>query len=205
MFWIHGGGFAIGSSASLGAETTSIQGLIYQGARIVQKSVEMGQPIIFVSANHRLNAFGTLASQEITDAGVSNLALKDQRAAMEWIQKYAAAFGADKTKVTLFGESAGSLSIATHMVLNDGDPDGLFSQAIMASGGIMKLKDYHRTQATFDFIAEHSGCGNTVDKIDCLRKVNYSSIYNAVQQVPSILSYISTSVCIGVFVIESLL
>lgn len=47
----------------------------------------MGQPIIFVSANHRLNAFGTLASQEMTGAGVSNLLLKDQRAEMWWIQK----------------------------------------------------------------------------------------------------------------------
>lgn len=79
LFWIHGGGFEFGSSAALGAETTAIQGVIYQGAHIVKHSMDMGQPIIFVSANHRLNAFGTLASQEITDAGVPNLILKDQR------------------------------------------------------------------------------------------------------------------------------
>jgi hypothetical protein len=41
-----------------------------------------------VSANYRVNAFGGLASQEITDAGVANLHLKDQRVAMEWVQKY---------------------------------------------------------------------------------------------------------------------
>lgn len=78
MFWIHGGGFELGSSAALGGETTAVQGLIYQGGNIVSRSVEMNQPVIFVSANHRLNAFGFLASQEITDAGVSNLGLKDQ-------------------------------------------------------------------------------------------------------------------------------
>lgn len=55
-----------------------MQGLIYQGANIVTRSIEMKQPVVFVSANYRMNAFGTLASQEITDAGVSNLLLKDQ-------------------------------------------------------------------------------------------------------------------------------
>lgn len=79
LFWIHGGGFESGSSAALGVETTALQGVIYQGAHIVKHSMDMGQPVIFVSANHRLNAFGTLASQEITDAGVPNLLLKDQR------------------------------------------------------------------------------------------------------------------------------
>ena len=71
MMWIFGGGFELGSSASLGSEATAVQGLIYQGAKIVQRSVEMGQPIVFVSANYRVNAFGTLASQEMTDGSVS--------------------------------------------------------------------------------------------------------------------------------------
>lgn len=78
LFWIHGGGWELGSSAALGAETTVAQGVIYQGARLVQQSVKLGRPMVFVSANHRLNAFGALASQEITDEGVSNLHLKDQ-------------------------------------------------------------------------------------------------------------------------------
>lgn len=78
MLWIHGGGFELGSSAALGAEQTATPGLIYQDANVVARSINMGQPMIFVSANHRLNAFGTLASQEITDAGVANLLLEDQ-------------------------------------------------------------------------------------------------------------------------------
>ena len=113
---------------------------------------------------------------------------------MEWVQHYIANFGGDQSKVTLFGESAGSLAIATHMVLNNGNPDGLFRAAIMASGGIMKLKDYHHAQDTFDFIAEKSGCGSASDKIACLRSANYSVIYDAVQQVPNFFSYTSTSV-----------
>lgn len=154
LMWIFGGGFQLGSSAALGAELTAVQGLIYQGARIVQRSMEMGQPIIFVSANYRLNAFGTLASQEITDADISNLMLKDQREAMRWVQKYIGKFGGEKSKVTIFGESAGSVSVATQMVLNGGDNEGLFRAAIMASGGILKLQDYRRGQGTFDFVSQ---------------------------------------------------
>lgn len=154
MMWIFGGGFQLGSSAALGAELTAVQGLIYQGARIVQRSVEMGQPIVFVSANYRVNAFGTLASQEMTDANVTNLMLKDQRTAMRWVQKYIGNFGGDKSKVTIFGESAGSVSVATQMLLNSGDNEGLFRAAIMASGGILKLENYHRGQETFDFVRQ---------------------------------------------------
>ena len=128
--------------------------------------MDMGQPIIFVSANHRLNASGTLTSQEITDAGVSNLLLKDQRwvvafrlnsrsfqlmgisVAMQWIQKYIRGSGGDPSRATLFGESAGSLAIATHLVLNDGDNEGLFSSAIgnhLLLNKLLAFSDLHRT------------------------------------------------------------
>lgn len=66
------------------------QGLYYQGANIVQRSVEMGKPIIFVSINYRLNSFGLSGGKEILDAGVSNLSIEDQRQAMRWVQKYIA-------------------------------------------------------------------------------------------------------------------
>lgn len=87
----------------------------------------MKQPVIFVSANYRLNFFGTLASKEITKAGVANLFLKDQDVAFEWVQKYISQFGGDPDKVTVFGESAGAMSTTTHMVLNNGDVTGKFN------------------------------------------------------------------------------
>lgn len=194
MMWIHGGGFELGSSAALGSEQTALPGMIYQGANLVSRSIEMKRPMIFVSANHRLNAFGTLASQEITDAGVGNLLLKDQRIAMRWIQRYISKFGGDPTKVTLFGESAGSMAIADHMLLNDGNTEGLFRGAIMASGGPGKMKDYHHAQHYFDEIATATGCGTALDKIKCLRKAPYAKLYNAVQQQPNFFSYESTVV-----------
>lgn len=75
--WIHGGGFELGSAAAIGSETTALPGLSYQGANIVQRSIDMDEPVDFVSANYRLNFFGTLSSKEITVAGVANLFLKD--------------------------------------------------------------------------------------------------------------------------------
>jgi acetylcholinesterase len=189
MLWIHGGGFELGSSAALGSEFTLLPGLIYQGATLVQRSVAMKQHMIFVSANHRLNAFGAMNSQELDDAGASNLLLKDQRTAMEWVQRYIGNFGGDKNRVTLYGESAGSLAIATHLVLNGGNPEGLFHGAIMASGGISKVKDIHTDQYIFDFIVEQSGCGSALDKLACLKVAEYKEVYNAVQQLPNFFSY----------------
>lgn len=59
---------------------------LVKGVNLVQRSIEMGQPVVFVSANYRLNFFGTLASKEIAEAGVANLGLKDQDAAFAWVQ-----------------------------------------------------------------------------------------------------------------------
>lgn len=99
-----------------------------KGANIVQRSIDMGQPVVFVSANYRVNLFGGLASQEITDAGVANLHLKDQDVAFAWVQKYISSFGGSPDKVTAFGESAGGMSISTHMVMNNGSVAGKFNQ-----------------------------------------------------------------------------
>lgn len=62
-------------------------GVFYQGNRLVQESIEMGQPIIFTSINYRLAHFGFSASQEMADEGLLNLGIEDQRVAMRWIQQ----------------------------------------------------------------------------------------------------------------------
>ena len=117
-----------------------------------------------------------------------------RRTAMRWIQNYIEQFGGDKTKVTLFGDSSGAMSISTHLVLNDGDPEGLFRAVIIASGPPGKFKDYHRAQGTFDKIVEKTGCDSATDKIACLRNVDYNILYNVLQQIPNFFSYSSTAV-----------
>lgn len=84
----HGGAYSDGASAAFAGETTAAPGVFYNGGKIVQRSVEVDTPIVFVSANYRLNAFGLSGGAEIEAAGVANLAIEDQRLAMRWVQKY---------------------------------------------------------------------------------------------------------------------
>ncbi len=96
MVWIHGGGFVVGS----GAEPR------YEGARLSARG------IIVVTVNHRLNALGFLAHPELTaeseHRASGNYGLLDLVAALRWVRRNIAAFGGDKDKVTIAGESAGS-------------------------------------------------------------------------------------------------
>ena len=96
----------------------------------------MDQPVVFVSANYRLNFFGNLASKEVTDAGIANLFLKDQDVAFEWVQKHIGKFGGDPSKVTVFGESAGAMSTTTHLVLNNDSVEGKFRAGWIFSGPV---------------------------------------------------------------------
>ncbi|KAF7304595.1 Carboxylic ester hydrolase [Mycena chlorophos] len=89
VVWIFGGGFELGSPA------------MYDGTTIVERSISIGEPVIYVAMNYRLSAFGFLASSEVRAAGVGNLGLQDQRQALRWVQKYVGAFGGDPSKVTI--------------------------------------------------------------------------------------------------------
>jgi len=122
---VYGGGFRQGSA------TDPMWNMSY----IVQQSVRQNQPVIGISINYRLSFFGFPNGQAALDAGISNLGLKDQRIAFQWVQENIGAFGGDPSKVTIWGESAGSDSIAYQLVANGGQGgSNLFRGAIMASG-----------------------------------------------------------------------
>ncbi|KAF2756481.1 sterol esterase [Pseudovirgaria hyperparasitica] len=195
VLWIHGGGFAVGSSAALGfTETEAIQGVIYQGANIVQHSINMNQPVVFASINYRLNAFGFSQSKELADQDALSLGFGDQRVAMHWVKKYISQFGGDPNRVTLFGESAGSMSIAGHLTANGGDTEGLYRGVIMASGAGLKVDDYTRQQGTFNYMLESVGCRDATDKLACLRSKPTESFFEYINQSPQFLGYHSTNV-----------
>ncbi|KAF8877142.1 carotenoid ester lipase precursor [Gymnopilus junonius] len=128
VLWIFGGGFELGDPS------------LYDGGLIVSRSIELGNPVIYVSINYRVTGFGFLASQEVKDAGVGNLGLQDQRQALRWVQKYITQFGGDPSKVTIWGESAGAISVALQMLSNGGNPEGLFRAAFMESVPYATLK-----------------------------------------------------------------
>eukprot|EP00048_Salpingoeca_helianthica_P015215 m.225655 g.225655 ORF g.225655 m.225655 type:complete len:563 (+) comp16753_c0_seq1:46-1734(+) len=83
--------------------------------------------VIIVTMNYRLGAFGFL----VTDKIKGNMGLMDQNLALHWVQDNIHVFGGDKTQVTLWGESAGAMSIGTHIL--SPASKGLFSKAIMES------------------------------------------------------------------------
>jgi para-nitrobenzyl esterase len=100
MFWIHGGGFAVGS----GSEPR------YDGGELAARG------IIVVTVNYRLNVFGVLAHPEFSvespHHASGNWGLLDLIAALAWVQRNIAAFGGDPRAVTIAGETAGSSAVS---------------------------------------------------------------------------------------------
>ena len=83
----------------------------YIGNRL---AVAAATGVLVVSLNYRLGAFGFLVSVE--DGLFGNNGLADQRMALQWVHEHIAAFGGDPARVTLFGESAGAMSIVLHLL-----------------------------------------------------------------------------------------
>ncbi|MEJ7929348.1 carboxylesterase family protein [Ramlibacter sp. AN1015] len=121
LVWIHGGGFVGGSGSDARSD----------GARMAAEGA------VVVSVNYRAGLFGYLAhpalSAESPERVSGNYGLLDQLAALRWVREHIAAFGGDASRVTAFGVSAGSASIA--LMLVSPQARGLFDQCILHSPG----------------------------------------------------------------------
>ena len=120
MVWIHGGAFTIGSGAQS----------LYDGERLAKRG-----DVVVVTINYRLGALGFLRLSELTNGQIpstGNEGILDQVAALEWVRENIAAFGGDPENVTIFGESAGAMSVGT--LLGMPKARGLFQKAIPQSG-----------------------------------------------------------------------
>jgi para-nitrobenzyl esterase len=121
MVWIYGGGFVGGSSSS--PNTSGVQ-FAKQG-------------VVLVAMNYRLGRFGFFAfpalSSERPNENKGNYAYMDQIAALQWVRRNIAAFGGNPNNVTIFGFSAGGVSV--HSMLASPQARGLFHKAIVESGG----------------------------------------------------------------------
>ncbi|KAF9810805.1 hypothetical protein IEO21_06785 [Rhodonia placenta] len=159
------------------------------GNIIVERSITLGEPIIFVSFNYRLNAFGFLAGEEVEKARLTNIGLRDQRFAMEWVHQYISSFGGDPDKVTIWGESAGSFSVGLQMLINNGDAQGLFRAAVMESGSAYALRNVSEGQGYYEFLVAHTGCSGQADTLACLREAPAEQIVAAVNKTPTMFSY----------------
>ncbi|XP_069696466.1 esterase E4-like [Periplaneta americana] len=163
MFWIHGGGWFSGSGRSD----------IYGPQYLLDKDV------ILVTINYRLGPLGFLSTGDTVCPG--NNGLKDQVAALRWVQDNIAAFGGNPNSVTIFGESAGGGSVHYHML----SPlsKGLFHRGISQSGNTL-CPWAHAPNGTTRYMAEKLATfldcptQTSKDMISCLKTKDASDIVN---------------------------
>ena len=169
-FWIYGGGFNMGSGSAPQ----------YNMSAILKNSVDVQKPIITVTFNYRLSGWGFMYSDEIQQAGTTNLGLRDTRLALRWIQENIGAFGGDPSKVTIWGESAGAGIVGAQSLAFGGRDDKLFRGMISESGPPLQPGLYPPplANAVFANITRDTGCGDAADKIACLRALPFATLNN---------------------------
>lgn len=172
MVWFHGGGFMNGAGDLYRPERLAVQG-----------------DVVVVTVNYRLGIFGLFGHPEL--GGGPALALADQQAALRWVRANAERFGADPRNVTVFGESAGALSVCAH--LTSPASAGLFHKAVVQSGScsttmppravLPGLEPYEpfvperRTVADGALTAARLGCsGPPGGVMDCLRALDVRTL-----------------------------
>ncbi|KAI0030226.1 carotenoid ester lipase precursor [Vararia minispora EC-137] len=182
-YWIYGGGFETGASS------------MFNGSVIVKRSLELGMPVVFVSISLTL---GFPMGIETRKAGNGNLGFLDQRQGLRWVQKYIAKFGGDPTKVMIWGESAGAISVTAQMLMDDGNAGGLFRAAFAQSGSPLATSTVEDNQALMDTFVDAAGCGKELRSpsvFTCLRDVSAEDIRAAMNATPNLFSF--TSVAAG--------
>ncbi|KAF9789755.1 Alpha/Beta hydrolase protein, partial [Thelephora terrestris] len=171
VVWFYGGAFAVGDGSS------------YDGSTVVQRSVELGEPVIYVNFNYRLNAFGFLGGKEALAGGATNIGLYDQKFFLDWVKTYISKFGGDPNQVT----AAGSQSIIVHILTNPTSPP--FKAAILVRACEFEIPtDSQNYQATYDQLVQFTGCASAPDTLECLRAAPYATLADAVNTTPSFLS-----------------
>ncbi|MCB1012707.1 MAG: carboxylesterase/lipase family protein [Microthrixaceae bacterium] len=138
MVWIHGGGFEMGSGSSP----------LYDGSSFARSGV------VCVSLNYRLGSLGFLELGHLDPAysGSGNVGLLDQVEALRWVRRNIASLGGDPDNVTIFGESAGAMSVS--LLMTAPAARGLFQRAISQSGALSSAKSSEQARAdTDDFMA----------------------------------------------------
>ena len=155
MFFIYGGSFLVGGSSAG----------VYDGARLAAEG-----HIVIVSFNYRVGALGFLSG---LDGLTGNYGFLDQQLALLWVRRNIGAFGGDPDRVTIWGESAGAMSVGLHLVAPQSQ--GLFRAAIMESNpyGI----PYKNQREAADFakdLRDLMGC--EIGGIECMRRAPVETI-----------------------------
>jgi len=164
MFWIHGGGFTMGSSQELPS---------YDGENLAKKG-----DVVVISINHRLNVLGFLDLSAYGEKYKysANLSILDIRFALEWVKNNIANFGGDPGNVTIFGQSGGGAKVNTLMAMPSAK--NLFHKAINESGAYQStLLEKDQTKAIGDLVLQILDI--QPKNIDTLQKIPFQVLADA--------------------------
>ena len=155
MVWIHGGAFIFGSGAGT-----------YVPPRLVNEDV------VVVTVNYRLGKLGFTAHPGLTaeQSASGSYGIMDQQQALRWVRDNIEEFGGDAGNVTLFGESAGGLSVLSHLV-SPASAD-LFDKAVVQSGAYSQAQTAMATAETTGVgFAAALGCtaATPAEEVECMR------------------------------------
>ena len=181
MVWIHGGAFVLGEGVQTDGGT--------MGDLLARE-----HGVIVVSLNYRLGQLGFLAhpalAAESSDHVSGNYGFLDQVAAIQWVHDNIAAFGGDPSNVTLFGESAGGMSVCGH--LTAARSHGLFARAIIESGPCgLPMQTNTAAEAQGSRFATLLGCpatGTSSAIAACMRAATATHVVNTLGTSPAIFS-----------------
>jgi para-nitrobenzyl esterase len=169
MVWIHGGGFTGGTGATPW----------YNGQRFAQHG-----DVVIVTINYRLGALGFLHLAELGGEAYASSGLNgilDQVAALEWVRDNIASFGGDPGQVTIFGESAGGMSVGTLLGLPRAK--GLFHRAVPQSGAAHNLSSTERAARVTELFLREAA----LPDLDALLAADPQTLVDAQQKLPALL------------------
>ena len=166
MVWLHGGAFVVGSS----------NWYMFEGTSLASRGV------VVVTLNYRLGTLGflahdALATGEGEERTTGNWGLHDQITALRWVRDNAASFGGDPNNVTLFGESAGGMSVCA--LLGSPAAAGLFHRVISESGPCMSSVHMASAEQGAELAAAmvtRLGCVTAPDVAACLRALSVEEV-----------------------------
>ncbi|KAL1587289.1 hypothetical protein WHR41_04432 [Cladosporium halotolerans] len=162
LVYFYGGGFSTG-----GMDVP---------AQIPTQMVQRTQDHIVVSFNYRVNIFGHPNAPGLED---QNVGLLDQRAAVEWTRDNIAAFGGDPSRIVIWGQSAGSISVDYYSFTYPEDPIAA-GMSLDSGTSLSALTSADTAQSNFTFVAENVGCGGFDDdasgRLSCMRGVDADKI-----------------------------
>lgn len=172
MVYIHGGSLVVGESDD------------YDPTRMVTEG-----DVVVVTVNYRLGALGFLAQPALDAEGhpAANYGVLDQQEALGWVRRNIAAFGGNPLNVTIFGESAGGVSVLSHLA--SPASTGLFNRAIVQSGAYgLRLPTLAQAEEQGNAFAAGLGCTgdpSAAETAACLRQVPVEQILATNSSAPS--------------------